>query len=26
VSDEGLVAGYEHGLEVGRGFLERWKA
>jgi hypothetical protein len=26
VTDEGLVAVYQHGLEVGRTFLERWKA
>jgi hypothetical protein len=25
VTDEGLVAGYQHGLEVGRAFVERWK-
>ncbi|HLZ58413.1 MAG TPA: hypothetical protein VKR06_15855 [Ktedonosporobacter sp.] len=25
VTDEGLVAGYEHGLEVGRKFVEQWR-
>src|SRR5579859_4611970 len=25
VIDEGLVAGYEHGLEVGRKFIEQWQ-
>ncbi len=25
VSDEGLVAGYQHGLEVGRTFIEQWQ-
>jgi hypothetical protein len=25
VTDEGLVAGYQHGLEVGRKFVEQWK-
>ena len=25
VTDEGLVAGYQHGLEVGRKFVERWR-
>jgi len=24
VTDEGLVAGYQHGLEIGRKFLEHW--
>ena len=24
VTDEGLIKGYEHGLEVGRKFVERW--
>jgi predicted acylesterase/phospholipase RssA len=24
VTDEGLVAGYQHGLEIGRRFVERW--
>jgi predicted patatin/cPLA2 family phospholipase len=25
VTDEGLVAGYEHGLEIGRMFVEEWR-
>ena len=25
VTDEGLVAGYEHGLEIGRAFVEEWR-
>lgn len=25
VTDEGLVAGYEHGLEVGKRFVEQWQ-
>lgn len=25
VTDEGLVAGYEHGLEIGRMFVEGWR-
>ncbi|HLX59579.1 MAG TPA: hypothetical protein VKR83_21375 [Ktedonobacteraceae bacterium] len=25
VTDEGLVAGYNHGLEIGRKFVERWQ-
>ncbi len=25
VTDEGLVAGYEHGLEVGKKFFEQWQ-
>jgi predicted acylesterase/phospholipase RssA len=25
VTDEGLVRGYEHGLEIGRAFVEQWK-
>lgn len=25
VTDEGLVAGYEHGMETGRRFVERWR-
>jgi hypothetical protein len=25
VTDEGLVRGYEHGLEIGRVFVEQWK-
>lgn len=24
ITDEGLVAGYEHGLEIGRAFVEEW--
>ncbi len=26
VSDEGLVAGYQHGLEIGRRFVEEWSS
>jgi hypothetical protein len=25
VTDQGLVAGYEHGMEKGREFLEEWR-